>query len=93
MLFLGKPEFKVTENRDGSTVYLGYGNDRYIRFRLSDFTSGFYYGFDFRNALILLHFKSLDFNLFRLKGSFKMADGYSSEPPPSSYGGMQSNHY
>ena len=76
----GKPEFKVTQNREGITVYLGYGNNRYIRFRLNPY-------------LDVNFLKSLDFNIFRLKGSFKMSDyyktrSYSAGPPTSSYGGI-----
>ena len=72
----GKPEFKVTESPEGSTVYLGYGNDRYIRFRLNT-----------RNPIE----SSVDFNLFRLKGSFKKADVQKSGPSGNSglsYGGI-----
>ena len=71
----GKPEFKVTQNRNDIIVSLGYGNDRYIRLRLDRY-------------LDINFLKSLDFNIFRVKGSFKMMDGNSAGPPPSSYGGI-----
>ena len=38
-IFLGRPKFKVTEHNDGWSVYLGYGNNRYIQFRYGDIPS------------------------------------------------------
>jgi hypothetical protein len=78
---LGKPEFKVTQDDDGSTVYFGYGNNRYLRFRVND-----------RNPLD----SSLDFNLFRLKGSFKKEEVEDSGPSSNSgnsNGGCNSDQF
>ena len=67
----GTPEFKITESREGNTVYLGYGNDRYFRFHWNR-----------RNIMA----SSLDFHLFSVKGSFKVPDVEGSANSGSSYG-------
>ena len=39
--FLGKPKFKITETEYGSgwSIYIGYGNNKYIRLNYGDIPS------------------------------------------------------
>ena len=65
----GKPEIKVTEDREGGTFYLGYGNDRHIRFRLNR-----------QNPMD----SKLDFNIMGVKGNFQYGDDENSQGSQSS---------
>ena len=40
-IFLGKPKFKITETEYGSgwSIYIGYGNNKYIRLNYGDVPS------------------------------------------------------